>query len=89
MSSKLRIALIASSRFPISQPFAGGLEAHLWDLSRALTRAGHEVSIFAAPGSDPNLGCHTLAVRPLLMSESARADVSMSPEQFMADHHAT
>jgi glycosyltransferase involved in cell wall biosynthesis len=88
MSSKLRIALIASSRFPISQPFAGGLEAHVWHLSRALARAGHEVSVFAAPGSDPDLGCHTLAVRSLLMSESARADVSMSPEQFMADHHA-
>jgi glycosyltransferase involved in cell wall biosynthesis len=88
MSSKLRIALIASSRFPISQPFAGGLEAHVWHLSRALARAGHEVSVFAAPGSDPDLGCHTLAVRSLLMSESARADVSRSPEQFMADHHA-
>ena len=88
MSTKLRIALIASSRFPISQPFAGGLEAHVWHLSRALARAGHEVSVFAAPGSDPDPRCHSLAVRPLLMSESARADVSMSPEQFMADHHA-
>jgi glycosyltransferase involved in cell wall biosynthesis len=88
MSTKLRIALIASSRFPISQPFAGGLEAHVWHLSRALAAAGHQVSVFAASGSDLNLGCRTLAVRPLLVSESARADVSMSPEAFMADHHA-
>jgi glycosyltransferase involved in cell wall biosynthesis len=88
MSTKLRIALIASSRFPISQPFAGGLEAHVWHLSRALARAGHQVSVFAAHGSDLDLGCRTLAVRTLLVSESARADVSMSPEAFMADHHA-
>jgi glycosyltransferase involved in cell wall biosynthesis len=27
-------------------------------------------------------------VRPLLVSDSARADVSMSPEAFMAEHHA-
>jgi glycosyltransferase involved in cell wall biosynthesis len=88
MSTQLRIALIASSRFPISQPFAGGLEAHVWHLSRALSRAGHDVSVFAAAGSDLESGCRTLAVRPLLVSASARADVSMSPETFMADHHA-
>jgi glycosyltransferase involved in cell wall biosynthesis len=88
MSPPLRIALIASSRFPIRQPFAGGLEAHVWHLSRALAQRGHQVSVFAAPGSDRDLDCHTLAVRPLLISESARADASMSPESFMADHHA-
>jgi glycosyltransferase involved in cell wall biosynthesis len=88
MSRKLRIALIASSRFPIRQPFAGGLEAHVWHLSRALARGGHQVSVFAAPGSDPDLRCRALAVRTLPVSESARADVSMAPETFMADHHA-
>jgi glycosyltransferase involved in cell wall biosynthesis len=88
MSPPLRIALIASSRFPIRQPFAGGLEAHVWHLSRALARRGHQVSVFAAPGSDRDLECRTLAVRSLLLSESARADTSMSPESFMADHHA-
>jgi glycosyltransferase involved in cell wall biosynthesis len=88
MSVPLRIALIASSRFAIRQPFAGGLEAHVWHLSRALARRGHQVSVFAAPGSDPDLDCHTLAVRPLLLSDSARADPSMLAESFMADHHA-
>ncbi len=88
MSTALRIALIASSRHPISQPFAGGLEAHVWHLARALARRGHEVSVFAAPGTDRELGCRTLRVRPLLVSESARGDASMVPEAFMADHHA-
>jgi glycosyltransferase involved in cell wall biosynthesis len=88
MSSTLRIALIASIRFPISQPFAGGLEAHVWHLSRALAGRGHQVSVFAAPGSDHDLDCRTLAVRHLQMSASARADASMPPDSFMADHHA-
>lgn len=88
MSSKLRIALIASSRFPISQPFAGGLEAHVWHLSRALAGRGHHISVFAASGSDRDLDCHTLEVRQLQISASARADASMSAESFMADHHA-
>ncbi|MBV8861825.1 MAG: glycosyltransferase family 4 protein [Mycobacterium sp.] len=88
MNSLLRIALIASSRFPVSQPFAGGLEAHVWHLARALARRGHQVSVFAAPGSDPDLDCHTLAVRPLEVSKAARSDISMPAETFMADHHA-
>jgi hypothetical protein len=33
-TDRLRIALIASNRFPIKQPFAGGLEAHTWHLAR-------------------------------------------------------
>jgi glycosyltransferase involved in cell wall biosynthesis len=88
VSTILRIALIASSRHPISQPFAGGLEACIWHLARALAGRGHTVSVFAAPGSDRELGCQTLAVRQLEVSEAARADVSMPPEAFMADHHA-
>jgi glycosyltransferase involved in cell wall biosynthesis len=88
MNDKLRIAVIASSRFSIRQPFAGGLEAHVWHLARALAQRGHQVSLFAAPGSDRDLGCQTIAVRRLEVSETAQADVSMPPEAFLADHHA-
>src|ERR1700733_9716146 len=88
MKGSLSIALIASSRFPISQPFAGGLEAHVWHLARALAHHGHQVSLFAASGSDRDLDCDTMAVHHLDISEAARADVSMPSESFMADHHA-
>ncbi|HEY3996941.1 MAG TPA: glycosyltransferase [Mycobacterium sp.] len=88
MTGSLRIALIASSRFSISQPFAGGLEAHVWHLAHALARCGHEVSLFAATGSDEDLDCRTIAVRPLELSDAARSDVSMPQANFMADHHA-
>lgn len=88
MTGSLRIAVIASCRYPIRQPFAGGLEAHVWHLARALGRRGHRVTLFAAPGSDPGYGCTTMDVQELELSDAARSDVSMPAENFMADHHA-
>ncbi|OBI95381.1 glycosyl transferase family 1 [Mycobacterium asiaticum] len=88
MTNSLRVAVIASNRFPIREPFAGGLEAHVSHLSRALAARGHQVSLFAAPGSDLAPGCESLAVRFLALSESARQDISMPSAGFMSDHHA-
>ena len=45
MSAPLRVAFIASNRFPLRQPFAGGLEAHVWHLARALNERGHEIYV--------------------------------------------
>ncbi|MFD5932469.1 glycosyltransferase [Streptomyces sp. NPDC060333] len=86
--SRLRVALIASARFPISEPFAGGLEAHTWWLARALHRRGHHVELFAAPGSDPELRARELPVRRAVLSEAARADASMPSVTWMEEHHA-
>ena len=84
----LRIALIASARFPICEPFAGGLEAHTWALARALKRRGHAVTVFAGAGCDPDLGVNELtAIRPVF-SAAARADVSMIAETWLEEHHA-
>ncbi|WNG87508.1 glycosyltransferase [Mycobacterium sp. ITM-2016-00317] len=88
MKRPLRIALIASCRYPISQPFAGGLEAHVWHLARALAEHGHQVALFAATGSDPALGCASLDVHHLEVSHAARSDASMPADSFMKDHHA-
>lgn len=84
----LRIALIASSRYPIAEPFAGGLESHVWQLTRSLVARGHDVTLFAGPGTDPGLPVEHLEVRRLEISPAARADVSMAPEVFLEDHHA-
>jgi glycosyltransferase involved in cell wall biosynthesis len=86
--SGLSIGLIASNRFPIAQPFAGGLEAHVWHLARGLVAAGHRVTLFAGPGSDADLGCAQLAVQELALSDAALADASMPDRRFMSDHHA-
>ncbi|MFC9583650.1 glycosyltransferase family 4 protein [Streptomyces yangpuensis] len=86
--SSLRVALIASARHPISEPFAGGLEAQTWWLARALNRRGHHVELFAAPGSDPTLGARELPVRRSTFSAAARSDVSMPSAMWMEEHHA-
>ncbi|WP_396641834.1 glycosyltransferase [Microbacterium sp.] len=85
---RLRVCLIASSRFPVREPFAGGLEAHIHALARSLRDRGHEVSVFAAPGSDPALEIHPLDVEEFDASSAARADVSAPPDAWMREHHA-
>jgi glycosyltransferase involved in cell wall biosynthesis len=88
MPRRLRVALIASARFPISEPFAGGLEAHTWALADGLQRRGHEVSLFAAPGSDARLPVRFLELAELEVSAQARSDVSMPSPAWLAEHHA-
>lgn len=85
---RLRICLVASSRFPIAEPFAGGLEAHTHALARALVARGHRVTVYAAPGSDPALGVRTLDVADYTPSDGARRDVAAPPESWMREHHA-
>jgi glycosyltransferase involved in cell wall biosynthesis len=88
MSRPLRIALIASARHPIREPFAGGLEGHTWTLAAELTRRGHEVALFARPGSDPALGLRQLEVARLRLSMAAQLDASMPDRDWLDVHHA-
>jgi glycosyltransferase involved in cell wall biosynthesis len=88
MKERSRICLIASSRFPVAEPFAGGLEAHTHALARELIARGHEVSLFAAAGSDGSLNLTALPVAGFQPSAAARLDVGASPDQWMREHHA-
>ena len=88
MSGGARVALIGAARHPIAEPFAGGLEAHVWALARGLLERGHDVTLFAGPGSDPALGVRALDLRLPRVSDAARADVSMPPPQWLDEHHA-
>jgi glycosyltransferase involved in cell wall biosynthesis len=85
--SSLRVALVASARYPLRQPFPGGLEVHTWQLARHLAKRGHQVCVFAGPGSDPALHVHEMPAMPEL-SALARQDVSMPADYFMAEHFA-
>lgn len=87
-TSSRRIAIIAPTRYPICEPFAGGLQAHVWTLTKSLHDRGHRVTLFATPGSDAGLPIENLGTECLALSEHARHDVSMPPEVVMAEHHA-
>ncbi|WP_165165284.1 glycosyltransferase [Corynebacterium qintianiae] len=50
----LKIAFVAPARYPIREPYAGGLEAFCHTMVKALRQEGHEVDFFAAKGSDGN-----------------------------------
>lgn len=50
-SIAMKIAVVAHLKYPIAEPFAGGLEAHTFALVAGLERAGHDVALFAAAGS--------------------------------------
>jgi glycosyltransferase involved in cell wall biosynthesis len=84
----MRIGIVGAARFPIAEPFAGGLEAHVWGLADRLRRQGHEVTLFAGPGSDPRLGVELLDLRRPQLSPAARADVSMTAPEWLDEHHA-
>jgi glycosyltransferase involved in cell wall biosynthesis len=86
--TRLRIGIIAAARFPVAEPFAGGLEAHVWGLADRLRTLGHEVALFAGPGSDPRLGVEFLDLRRPRLSDAARADISMTAPEWLDEHHA-
>ena len=52
----MKIAIVSHLKFPIAQPFAGGLELHTHLLATRLKERGHDVTLFASRGSDPSLG---------------------------------
>jgi glycosyltransferase involved in cell wall biosynthesis len=83
----LRICLVANCRFPIGEPFTGGLESMTWHLARELVRRGHQVAVFAAPGSDPSLGIVELAV-DTLPHHPGRLDLDAPAPVEVAEHHA-
>lgn len=84
----MHIALIAHSRHPISEPFAGGLESMTWHLAQALLERGHLITLFAAPGTEPHPGLNLLEVKPLHLSDAARRDPSMPDPEWVHIHHA-
>ena len=84
----LRLAVISHHVAPIRPPFAGGVESLTWYLTRWLARQGHEVVLYAPPGSAvPGVEVRELELEPRL-SSAARTDVSMPPAAFMGAHHA-
>ncbi|MFK5645881.1 glycosyltransferase [Ornithinimicrobium sp. LYQ121] len=84
----MHVLVIGHTRFPIRQPFPGGLEAMTWHLARGLVARGHRVTVFAAEGSDQLVGADYLVPDRLELSPAARSDVSMPDPGWLDRHHA-
>ena len=50
----MKIAILAHLKYPIAQPFSGGLEMHTHLLTSALRARGHKVILYASEGSTPH-----------------------------------
>jgi len=49
----MKIAVLAHNKFPIAEPYAGGLEMITHQLVQSLQENGHDVHLYALAGSDP------------------------------------
>lgn len=89
-SAPLRIALVGTARYPLREPFVGGLAAHVVGLATGLAARGHAVTLFAPEGSEAP-GARVVPFcdgSGLDFSAVARGDISMLAEPFMQEHHA-
>lgn len=84
----MRIAFIGHHGAPIAPPFAGGMESLTWYLGSWLAQRGHDVTLYATPGSS----VPGVEVIPLDFGwqpgDIACRDVSMPEPAFMRAHHA-
>lgn len=67
----LRIGIIAHLKYPIREPFAGGLEMHTYLLAEKLAERGNNVTVFASEGSTV---CGVVPVCPPTAPKSADVD---------------
>src|SRR5207245_3610215 len=70
------------------EPFPSGLEAPTQGQARGLKQHGHDETVFAAAGRDPELGVNQLKPVQAPISADARADVSMPADWWLEEHHA-
>ena len=80
--ARLDIAVIGPSRFPIREPYAGGLEVVVAKEVRALRARGHRVTLYAAAGSE---GHHRPLEFTTLATATGRGDSYYPPGGYEAD----
>ncbi|KPF67620.1 glycosyl transferase family 1 [Bosea sp. AAP35] len=81
----MRIGIIAHLKYPIREPFAGGLEMYTHFLARSLRTRGHEVTVFASTRSDASLGTEAICDETAL---DACGTDEADDEAFFREHHA-
>lgn len=81
------VAIVAAARFAISEPFAGGMEAHTFALADGLAGRGHDVTVYAAGGGG-RFAVESMVPVDFEASCRARRDVSAGPGSALAEHHS-
>ncbi len=87
----MRIALLAPLISTIAPPFLGGAQALLADLAVGLVARGHDVTLYAADGSDvpgvrlAQLDIDPATLRPARFMETSASAVSDEPSPAAAD----
>ena len=85
----MRIAVMATNRNPLREPYAGGQESVTAALVRGFRKSGHEVVLYAAAGT-PDTLADELVTYPTLprLSQVAALDPQVPEKPFLDDHHA-
>lgn len=78
----MKIAIIAHLKYPISEPYYGGLEMHTHILTKELMKRGHEVTLFALGDSDPGFNVIEPPLRSVVMDQG----VDLFEEDIKKEH---
>lgn len=81
----MRIGIISHLKYPIAEPFAGGLETHTHLLARSLRDRGHAVTVFASSRSDPELGLEAICTETAIAMCGTKEATDIG---FFKEHHA-
>ncbi|MFK5583102.1 glycosyltransferase [Serinicoccus sp. LYQ131] len=85
----MRIAMLATSRHPVREPYAGGQESHTAVLAKGLRELGHHVRLYARAGTDPGLADEIVPYPDLPpLSAVAAVDPALPEPEFLRDHAA-
>jgi len=86
-SRRLTVAVLGPSRYPVAEPYSGGLESFVGGLVAGLRARGHRVLLFAAEGST-GAQPEVLAGGGWQPDELSAQDPSMPAAAFLREHHA-
>ena len=86
----MKIGIISHLKYPIKEPFAGGLEMHTYALADGLIRRGHQVRVFATADSDDCLNIDPAHLSTLSYENYQEFEPNPQEfsEQFVREHHA-
>lgn len=80
------VGIVGGARFPVTEPFAGGMEMHTHLLAEGLAARHHNVTVYAPGGAGSYRVHHTAPT--FEASLTARRDVTTGPADALSEHHS-